>query len=269
MTEHGMDHMDHGDTGHTDHASAKATFGRHNQMMVGEQTIYLSHLPMFMFNPKNQPHNFQVIVEVTLSGPGNAQATYADDRRKHPNERMYTMSPAPFAMIELDPQQPTRTTLTGDVFRGHLERGGQPIIQDATAQVESIVYFHKFDPDAEPLDQLEYILFGKAPELFLAHVITRPPDFDQILGVTISGASLPADDLKRGIRVKIPGRANTPQRRIKAQERAKAQAQLRGAQAGQPLELQIEAGTEFYFEEGELDMPMTMEQTPEEKAAGF
>jgi hypothetical protein len=100
-------------------------------------------------------------------------------------------------------------------------------------------------------------------------VITRPPDFDQILGVTISGASLPADDLKRGIRVKIPGRGNTPQRRIKAQERVEAQAQLRGAQAGKPLELQLEAGTEFYFEEGELDMPMTMEQTPEEKAAGF
>jgi hypothetical protein len=46
------------------------------------------------------------------------------------------------------------------------------------------------------------------------------------------------------------------------------QALLPGAQAG-PLELQLEAGTEFYFEEGELRVPMTMRQTPEEKAAGF
>src|SRR5215211_5647600 len=64
------------------------TCGVHNQMMVGEQTIYLSHLPMFMFNPRHHEHNFQVILEVTLSGPD--QATYVADRTIHPNERMYT-----------------------------------------------------------------------------------------------------------------------------------------------------------------------------------
>ncbi len=281
MTNHEMDHsnmdgdpmahMDHGDMGDTGQSSPPPTFGVHNQMMVGEQTIYLSHLPMFMFEPERHEHNFQVILEVTLSGPGNPQATYADDRRKHPNERMYTMSPDPFEMVELDPQHPRRTALTGDIFRGHLERpfGRPPIIRAATAQVVSTVYFHEFDPNAQPLDQLEYLLFGKAPDLFLAHVITRPPDFDQILGVTVSSAALTADDLKRGIRIKIPGRANTPHTRIKAGERVSAQAQHPDAQAGQPLELQLEAGTEFYFEEGELRLPMTMDQTPEEEAAGF
>jgi hypothetical protein len=279
MTNHEMDHMHGGSMGHDQPSSpgtcdpndeaSPPTCGVHNQMMVGEQTIYLSHLPMFMFNPKRHEHNYQVILEVTLSAPGNPQATYADDRRRHPDERMYTMSPEPFEMVELDPQHPTRTELTGGIFRGHLERGGRSIIRAATANVVSTVYFHEFDPNAEPLGQLEYLLFGKAPDLFLAHVITRPPDFDQILGVTISGAALTADDLKRGIRIKIPGRANTPHARIKAQERIKGQAQLRGAQAEPPLELQLEAGSEFYFEEGELRLPMDMRQPPEEKAAGF
>ena len=245
------------------------TCGVHNQMMFGEQTIYLSHLPMFMFDPERHEHNFQVILEVTLSRPGNAQSMYANDRRKHPRERMYTMSPQAFEMVELDPQHPRRTALTGDIFRGHLERGGKVIIEAATAQVVRTVYFHPFEPNAQPLAQLEYLLFGKAPDLFLAHVITRPPDFDQILGVTISGAALTADDLKRGIRIKIPGRSNTPPTRLKARERVKGQAQLPGSQAGPPLELQLEAGTEFYFEEGELRLPMTMRQTPEERAAGF
>jgi hypothetical protein len=31
--------------------------------------------------------------------------------------------------------------------------------------------------------ELEYLLFGKGNESFLAHLITRPPDFDQILSV--------------------------------------------------------------------------------------
>ena len=137
----------------------------------------------------------------------------------------------------------------------------------------NIVYFHAFEQHASPLAQLEYLLFGKAPELFLAHVITRPPDFDQILAVTVSGQALPADELRRGIRIRIPGRANTAPTRIKARERVTGQAQLAGPQAGEPLELQLEAGTEFYFEEGELGVPAPMEklmtQTAEEKAAGF
>ena len=35
------------------------------------------------------------------------------------------------------------------------------------------------------------------------------------------------------------------------------------------LNLQIQAVTELYFEEGELTVPPTMDQTPEEKKAGF
>jgi len=238
-------------------------------MMVGEQTIYLSHLPMFMFDPQRHEHNFQVILEVTISGPGHAQESYVLDRRQHPNERMYTMSPEPFAMVELDPRDPKRTALTGTIFRGHLERSGQAIIEAATVEVERIVYFHEFDPNAQPLDQIEYLLFGKAPDLFLAHIITRPPDFDQILGVTLSGDTPAADDLRRGVRIKIPGRANTPATRIKAGERVTAQVQPAEGQAEQSLDLQLAAGTEFYFEEGELRLPMTMRQTPEEQKAGF
>lgn len=279
MTNHAMAHT-HGEHTHHQHPSSSGpcnprdpnrppTCGGHNQMMVGEQVIYLSHLPMFMFNPQHHEHNFQVILEVAISGPGHAQETYVRDRRQHPNERMYTMSPEPFEMVELDPRDPKRRALTGTIFRGHLERGGQPIIESATAQVLRIVYFHKFEEDAQPLDQIEYLLFGKAPELFLAHVITRPPDFDQILGVMVSGDALAADDLRRGVRIKLPGRANTLHTRIKAGERVSAQVQPADAQAGQALELQLVANTEFYFEEGELRLPMTMDQTPAEKAAGF
>src|SRR5919202_4542536 len=265
-----MAHMHHGSMGHDQPSSPRTcmdqqppppTCGVHNQMMVGQQTIYLSHLPMFMFDPQRHEHNFQVILEVTLNGPGNPQAIYVDDRTNNPEERMYTMSPAPFEMVELDPQQPRRHALTGDIYRGHLERGGQRIISSATAQVVTIVYFHEFEENAKPLAQLEYLLFGKPPELFLAHVITSPPDFDQILSVTASDHALSTDDLSRGIRIMIPGRPNTPHMRIKAGERFTGEAQPAGAQAAQPLEL--EAGTEFYFEEGKLRLPMTMRQTPE------
>ena len=295
MTSHMMDHM-HGESTDQDQVTtppdvgsadrdqlfspgmcdprdrdAGPTCGVHNQMMVGVETIYLSHLPMFMFDPHEHPHRFQVILEVVLNGPGNPQAIYARDRRGHLRERMYTMSPDPFEMVELDPQHPRRNFLSGSIFRGHLERGGEEIISRAEARIVNTVYFHEFEQDAQPLEQLEYLLFGKAPDLFLAHVIIRPPDFDQIIGVTISGGALMDDDLTRGIHIKIPGRANNLQSRIKPQERVKAEAKMPGAQAGLPLELELEAGTEFYFEEGELrsEEKFTMDPTPEERKAGF
>jgi hypothetical protein len=291
MNDNAMEHMHGGSTGHmqggtkgqsgtsssapcgASQVDSPPSCGVHNQMMVGVQTVYLSHLPMFMFEPERHEHNFQVILEVTLTGPGHAQETYTEDRRKNSQVRMYTMSPDPFEMIELDPERPTRTTLTGDVFRGHLERGGEVIIKRATAHVERIIYFHKFDADAQPLDQLEYILFGKAPDLFIAHVITRPPDFDQILGVKITEGKLPADDLRRGIHLRIPGRRNDLRTRVKAGERVAGQAAQPGGQNSQPIQLQLEAGTEFYFEEGELRAPplsaADFAPTPEERRAGF
>lgn len=69
----------------------------------------------------------------------------------------------------------------------------------------------------------------------------------QILGVTMIDAALTADDLRRGIRVTIPGQANTPRTRIKARERVSGQAQLPGAQAEQALALQSDEGNHLCY----------------------
>mgnify|MGYP003693773227 CR=1 FL=1 len=45
-----------------DHRDPNATFGTHGMLLFGDETLYLSHLPMFM-----SPHNFQVILAVTLN----------------------------------------------------------------------------------------------------------------------------------------------------------------------------------------------------------
>ena len=61
--------------------------GLHGMLIVGEETIYVSHLPMWM-----QPHNFQVILEVTFAGPDQPQARYVADR-KATGTRLYTLNP--------------------------------------------------------------------------------------------------------------------------------------------------------------------------------
>jgi hypothetical protein len=69
-------------------------------------------------------------------------------------------------------------------------------------------------PDAQPLSNIEYMLFGKGEDTYPAHFITRPTDFDQIIRVKIDH-DLPDEQLPGGLQLTVPKRANTLDDRIK------------------------------------------------------
>ncbi|MDX6693143.1 MAG: hypothetical protein QOF02_746 [Blastocatellia bacterium] len=250
--------------GHHDHPPEEPP---HNMMVIGEKTVFLSHLPMFM-----TPHNFQVILEATFSSGGkDVTPIYTKDRQTHAQEKMYTLEPQDrFKLPTLfTPRPPERATFKGTIFRGHLERGGVVIggLEDIDVNVKRVVYAQKLDSSLMKLDKLEYLLVGKGKELFLAHVISKAPDFDQLLSVRIANA--PSDaDLNTGVRVTFQDRQNTASQRIKEKEKVTGQGHVTGAH--QFLELQIQADVERYFEEGELGKRGgTMSPTPEEIKSGF
>jgi hypothetical protein len=237
----------------------EASFGGHGQLLFGEQIIYLSHLPMFMFDAERHPHNFQVILEVTLSAAGgDPQAAYVADRQRT-GTQIYTLAPEAFSLTDLvstDPDRPPLRSFTGTIFRGHFERGGRPILRDVRVEVQRVVYFRQFEPDAEPLPALEYLLFGGEEEPFLAHVITRPPDFDQILSATLNGHLLDDKELREGFVVTFPGRKNTIPERIEEGERLSGEVQFDRENGATTCHVEVAAQTEFYFEAGELAMAM-------------
>jgi len=254
----------------------------HNMLLVGEQTAYLSHLPMFFGLNREKtdfatPHRFQLILEVSFTeGNRNLTDVYIADRKKHPAVKMYTFNPALFVLPDLDPagSSPLRKFRGNALIRGHLERGGTSFIGDFEnppaggafdVNVVNVVHFHKFVPGAARPTQLQYILFGKGPETFLAHFIAAPPDFDQIISVRVTGQTFSDAELSRGIAVTFPGRANTSTGRIQAQGRASGT--LVGAPNPRPI--QVDALREFYFEEGELSVPAKFKPTVEEKKSGF
>ena len=103
----------------------------------------------------------------------------------------------------------------------------------------------------------------------MAHFITKPPDFDQLLSVHIADHEFDEEDLRRGIQMVFPGRANSMSERIREGELVTAEAQLAGRDGPETLEVQVEAGIEFCFEEGELLVPPIVDPTEEERAAGF
>jgi hypothetical protein len=163
--------------------------------MCGEQAVFFSHLPVF----GHPHHDFQALIEVKLmadlsatdpraKGRKEPLVEYLGDRQKT-GQTLYTFQPKPFRLpdLVLPPSHALVRTVAGSIVHGHFAKGGTAIA-NALANTETIFHFRQFDPEAKALGQLEYILFGKDRELFLAHLIMRPPDFDQVVSVTASGS---------------------------------------------------------------------------------
>jgi hypothetical protein len=231
-----------------DHASV------HGMAIVGEQTVFLSHLPLF-----GSPHDYQVILEATFARPGSdPQSDYFNDRKRS-REKTYTLEPASFVLPRLAAAQPLRS-FKANVYRGRFEELARKsqraldagrIARDVDVNVTRVVHFRKFDPKAAKPAQLEYLLFGKGDELFLAHLIIDPPDFDQILSVKAPNHKFTDAELGQGISVVFPDKTNAPSRRITGA--APVTGQIKGAAGAAPQAVQLQPGTELYFEKGELE----------------
>ena len=244
----------------------------HNMLVFGDKKIYLSHLPMFGgVNDKDKteyasPHRYQVILEASFHrGAKDLQDIYGDDRRKNTSVRIYTLNPEEFVLSRLASGNSPMTAFTAKVFRGHLERGGRVIrgLGDVEVKVNRVIHFRKFDPQASKPAELKYLLFGSAQETFLAHYISQPPDFDQVLSVTVDGHSFTNAELSKGIEVTIPDKGNHASERVKEAQQVTGVTQTADASA---LTISLKVDKEIYFEEGELLVPPTFDDTPLEQA---
>lgn len=258
------------------------THSGHGQVIIGDGPIYLSHLPMFLFDndffgQRGHPHHYQVILEVSFGGAG------ADDYlidRQETGAPLYTLAPSPFHMLDLVapvPENSRLSSFTGTIFRGHFERQRDPqpfdiepamLPNDVQVDVTRVIYGHEFSFHPAPLEHLEYILFGEGEDLFLAHRITRPPDFDQILPVRIEDHTFDDEELQQGIIVAVPDRDNTLSERLMDGDAVSGDARSAGTGVLLASGFEIDAGPEFYFEESELHFP-AVDDTQAEIDADF
>lgn len=249
----------------------KEPVATHNMLVVGEKAIFFSHLPMFQEKDGPlMPHRFQAILQVGFKKQGSStDAVYMKDRQSHPGTKIYTVNPEPFVLTKLisPGSQGAMRQFKGNIFRGHFEKENVEILSNVDIHVNRVIYFQEFDRTAKRSTQLQYLLFGKGKELFLAHLITAPPDFDQVVSVTVAGHSFSDEELVKGIKLTIPGTINSPATRLKEKQKV---AEARNADTTSMLKkLEFVVNREFYFEEGELKVPAKFGATPEEKKSGF
>jgi len=219
------------------HAMAHDRPATHGMLVVGEDTIFLSHLPMF-----HAPHDYQVILQAKFRrGDLDPMSVYGRDRRQS-GRKVYTLVPEPFVLPDV---VSAKRSFKADLFRGHFERGGLPIATGITVDIEQVVYFHQFEPTAGHPDHAQYLLFGKGSEAFLAHLISARPDFDQVLSLP-APASVNPVVLEQGQPVEFSALPGTmplePGRQYLGRVRGMSDAQA------------LTVGDEVYQETGDLSM---------------
>jgi hypothetical protein len=223
----------------------------HGMVLFGQRKIFLSHLPLFSSNGHRSPHNFQAILEASFSDPQHYQQDLAAVA-KNP-WTLFTIEPDPFLLNDLNSAAETNRqikSIQATVYRGHFERGGTPLIRDAELVVEKVVHFRSFDLDEQRPKRLSYIVFGGGSELFLAHRITRPPDFDQILSVTFD-ENLSGEVPATGTISTAYDLIDSVDRRIKEKQKANCDIISPNGKASRKT-VKITAVREIYFETGDL-----------------
>ena len=171
----------------------------HGMLVLGGETVYISHLPMF-----HAVHRYQGIWEVSFGAEGDRE--YRAERARPANaKQIFTLAPKEdFRLPELTT---TKRSFRGNLFVGHFERrDNRLLLADVTVTLKRLVHFHPFKRDHQLPEGLTYLLFGTGNERFLAHWISVAPNFDQILVVS-PNASI--GDIPPGALFTVPGRRDS------------------------------------------------------------
>ncbi|USQ85869.1 hypothetical protein NFX46_20285 [Streptomyces phaeoluteigriseus] len=154
----------------------------HDMVVLGTNArVHLSHLAKFV-----APHDYQIILQATFSG-----TVYETNRHRFGTSALFTLRPEPLSVADLQVQAAVAPeALPARLFFGRVGRDGD-VLGEARVNLLKTFYFQQFDPLASRSSELRYIFFGGGEEGFLAHQITTPPDFDQILLVQPMGDDLP------------------------------------------------------------------------------
>lgn len=149
--------------------------------MMGTEKLFSCHLPMY-FTPG---HSFQVILEIELEG--NDIETYLKTRKENPGEPLIIMNNTKMLLEEL---VNSGSYIAAGYFadeNGDPKKGKPPFIDPTTVTVKRKLLFESLNPNAEYPESLTYYLYGTNSEFHLSHLLSKAPNFQQELDVTLSG----------------------------------------------------------------------------------
>jgi hypothetical protein len=181
----------------------------HGFWILGERATLLSHIPMFM-----PPHLEQVFLEVRLTAAAGATdpATAILEDRRAKGDAQYVLASDLIILANLAPgsAQPL-TAFTGKIYRGYPfdDIAHTPVVVAAVNVEVCRVILYRSLIGVKPPAHLAYFGFSTAEGNYLAHVVSSPPDFDQLLAFQAHG-----HPLEKCVELQIPGVPNTIDARL-------------------------------------------------------
>ena len=149
------------------------------------------------------------------------------------------------------PGHPRLRALPVSVVRGHFEREpNEVIIQSSTLEIGRVVHFREFAAGGAKLDPLTYLVFGRDGENFMAHLLSAPPDFDQVLSVTLGESAVSEELLRDGLYVSFPGRTNNASERLRQGETVSCR--FDPGDDAEPMDIELTVTADLYCEAGEV-----------------
>jgi hypothetical protein len=139
----------------------------HGLVLLGTDTVYAVHMPTF-----TAPYDFQAVLRVTLDTDA-----YRTARKRYGTSPLFTVSPRTLLLKDLEPG----ASFSADLYFGRFGRDGELLGEVRVGLEERLYVGHPTERAA-----LRYVLFGRE-QLYLAHALTRPPDFDQVLTAQLAG----------------------------------------------------------------------------------
>jgi hypothetical protein len=199
--------------------------GTHGMVLFGQgEALYASHIPMY-----RRPHDQQLLLAVTVEHPELPVGRDFSDGT-------YTLEPERFDLDAL--MAGTLKHFRATVFQGNFEGGGTPVYRDATVRVEQVAHVAQLSAEAPAHEEPRYWVLSEGGAAYLVHALSRAPDFDQVVKVTLE-APLSAKG-PGPVLLRVPERKNDAGARLKAGEQLAA-----ALEDGTPVRLTVERELSF------------------------
>lgn len=168
---HGSHDMSHGS--HEDFANT------HGFLMLGTKNLYLCHLPMYGM----APHLFQTILEAEIETP--LMQKYLGLKKEDASRPIIVLNDTEMTLEELANSE----SFFGNMWFSNVN--GDPIgklLGQTTVKVKKLLLFNQLNINSPNYpEHLEYYLFGTNSDWHLSHLLTKAPNFEQELDISISG----------------------------------------------------------------------------------
>ena len=157
------------------HTNLKAA---HGFLLMGTNNVFGSHLPMF-FMPA---HAFQVIFELFFEDKDKEK--YLAIKKDNPGKPLIIFEPKPMSLEEIANSKSFQCGLFIANING--DPDGDALINNLNVSIKQKILFEPLNQNKDYPENISYYLYGRNSEYHLSHILTKAPNFQQEVDVSVS-----------------------------------------------------------------------------------